>query len=61
MIALLITILVILLVAYVAHYVIVTFLPADLQRIALIVTGIILLIVVVSLVAGRADLPALRW
>jgi hypothetical protein len=61
MIALLITILVILLVAYVAHYVIVTFLPGDLQRIALIVTGIILLIVVVSLVAGRVELPALRW
>jgi hypothetical protein len=60
MVALLIYLLVILLAAFVAHHIITKFFPAEMQTIALAVVGIILLIVVLSFLAGRFDFPALR-
>ena len=60
MMALLITVLIVALVAYVAVYVIRTMLPEPVRMIAMAIVGVILLLVLLGLVAGRFDLALPR-
>ena len=61
LLGLLVFLLVVFLLAYLAYYVIETFLPERVRMVSKVIVGVILLIVILQLLVGGVKWPAFHW
>lgn len=61
LLGLLVFLLVVFLLAYLAYYVIETFLPEPVRMVSKVIVGVILLIVILQLLVGGVKWPVFQW